>query len=225
VYTPELVSVATLPVKDQYQDEQVARGYDRERFASLVGRSFDFLEKRALGRALAQVRRAIPAPRVLDVPCGTGRITELLLGQGLEVTGADISPAMMAVAQTKCERFGCNVHFQTLDLDDLDLPDRAFDLVTCIRLFHHLDSEQRRRVLRELARVSARFVLVNVAFSSPYYRLRRRCKRRLGQGVSRTSSTWAEIEAEAAFAGLTVAARYFVLPYASEDLVVLLTRS
>jgi ubiquinone/menaquinone biosynthesis C-methylase UbiE len=224
VHTSDLVAVATLPVKDQYLDEQVAHGYDRERFTSLVGRIFDFLEKRALGKALACVRRAVAMPRVLDVPCGTGRITEFLLSQGLAVTGADISPAMMAVARAKCARFGRQAHFQPLDLDSLDVPDGAFDLVSCVRLFHHLNTAQRRRVLRELARVSARFVLVNVAFSSPYYRLRRRWKRQLGQGVSRTSSTWAEIEAEAAFAGLAVAARYFVLPYASEDLVLLLTR-
>jgi ubiquinone/menaquinone biosynthesis C-methylase UbiE len=212
------------PVKEHYQDVAVARSYDRERFSDFVGRRFDALEKRAVRRLLARVRRELPRPRTLDVPCGTGRVTELLLGEGLEVTGGDISPAMLEVAREKCARFAGRAAFRRLDLDALDLPDGSFDLVICIRLFHHFETDRRCRVLRELARVSRRFVLVNVSFSSPYYRFRRRVKRWLGQGVSKTNSTRDEIRREAGAAGLRLVARAFVLPFVSEDLVLLFTK-
>ncbi len=206
-------------VKQHYQDESVARSYDRARFTDLPGRVFDRLEKRALRKAVRKVVALAPGPRVLDVPCGTGRITALLLADGLDVTAGDISQAMLDVARTKCAGFGHRVAFRQLDLDALELPGASFDLVTCIRLFHHLDTHERERILRELARVSRRFVLVNVSYSSPYYRLRRRVKRRLGQGVSATSSTWAEIQREASTAGLKIHAADFVLRFATEDLV------
>lgn len=211
-------------VKQYYQDQAVARAYDRQRFHGLVGRTFDYLEKRAIGRLVRRVRRLIPHPRVLDVPCGTGRITELLLAEGLEGAAGDISPAMMEVARERCGPRGVSLTFQRLDLDALELPDSCFDLVTCIRLFHHLESVDRARILRELARVTRRFVLVNVALSTSFYRLRRRLKRALRQGVSRTNSTWEEIRREAAVAGLVVRNYRFILPYLSEDLVLLLEK-
>jgi ubiquinone/menaquinone biosynthesis C-methylase UbiE len=215
----------TSTVKENYQDVAVARAYDRERFQSLVGRTFDRLEKRALHNIVRRALREVPRASVLDAPCGTGRITEWLLGLGLSVTGGDISSAMIEMARDKCARFADRAEFRTLDLEHLELADDSFDLVTCIRLFHHLDTLARERILRELARVSRAFVIVNVSLSSPYYRCRRGLKRWLGQGVSTTSSTWAEIESEAAAAGLEVAARRFVLPYLSEDLVLLLRKS
>lgn len=216
--------MTTAVVKDYYQDQDVARAYDRERFHGWAGRTFDALEKRAVRRGIRAVRPALSDVKVLDIPCGTGRITEVLLDEGLCVTGADISEQMMEVAQLKCRGFGDRVEFRRLDLDALELPDESFDLVTCIRLFHHLESPARQKVLKEIARISRQFVLANVSLSTTYYRLRRRAKHLLGQGVSRTSSTWREIRREVAAAGLRIHARYYVARGLSEDLVLLLTK-
>jgi ubiquinone/menaquinone biosynthesis C-methylase UbiE len=212
-------------IKQHYQHPEVARSYDRERFSGLVGRTFDSLEKRAIRQAIRRARQTIPSPVVLDVPCGTGRITELFLDQGLQVMGGDISRSMLEIAQSRCVRFIDQVSFRQLDLDGLDCANASFDLVSCIRLFHHLDTETRERYLSELARVSRQFVLINVSLSTPYYRFRRRVKRWLGQGVSKTSSSWTEIRREIGGAGLTIEAYCFALRYFSEDLVLLLRKS
>jgi ubiquinone/menaquinone biosynthesis C-methylase UbiE len=220
--------MSTAVVKAQYLSPAVAGDYDQQRFSSLAGQTFDRLEQRAIARLVQRAVGSLPTgcrPRVLDAPCGTGRITRLLLDLGLNVTGGDISPAMIDQAKARCAGRAGTVDFAVMDLDRLDLPDNSFDLVTCIRLFHHLQSPQRRAVLGELARVSRRYVLVNVSYSSPLYRARRRCKRLLGQGVSRASSTRREIAAEAAAAGLRIAARRFVLPAVSEDLILLLEKT
>ena len=43
--------------------------------------------------------RAIPAgSKVLDLPCGTARMTKLLVERGYRVTGTDISEAMLSRA-------------------------------------------------------------------------------------------------------------------------------
>jgi ubiquinone/menaquinone biosynthesis C-methylase UbiE len=86
-------------VKEHYQDEAVARSYDREQFSGLVGRTFDALEKRAIRRLLRPLAAEIGGRPVLDLPGGTGRITELLRDQGFVVTGGDISEAMLEQAR------------------------------------------------------------------------------------------------------------------------------
>ena len=211
-------------VKHFYQNRQIARDYDGERFSSFSGRIFDYLEKTAIKRAIQDAQRKNCISTVLDIPCGTGRITEWFLKRGFSVLGGDISQEMMAVGRIKLASFSDHVTFRQLDLDHLDLSNSSYDLVSCIRLFHHLETEQRSAVLWELARVSRRYVLINVSYSSPFYRQRRRLKKWLRQGVSRTSSTWAEIQREARDAGLQVAGYYFVLPLVTEDLVLLLEK-
>jgi len=217
--------MTTKIIKDYYQNDNVAQTYDRERFASLPGRLFDRLEKRALIKMIDRVRAEIPAPSVLDVPCGTGRITELLLSRGLTVTGADISREMIDQAKIKCQKYFERISFQTLDLDSADLPKNQYDLVACIRMLHHLNSESRKGVFKSLAKLSKRYVLVNISLSSPFYRLRRKVKRWLGQGVSRESSTWLELSEETSQAGLQVVSSGYVWRYMSEDLIVLLVKN
>lgn len=53
-----------------------------------------FKEKRLKGR------------RILDVPCGIGRVGVPLAKLGYEVTGADISPYFVNMAKKKAKRFG-----------------------------------------------------------------------------------------------------------------------
>jgi ubiquinone/menaquinone biosynthesis C-methylase UbiE len=212
-------------VKHFYQNRQIAQDYDGERFSSFSGRIFDYLEKRAIERAIQDAQRKNCVSTVLDIPCGTGRITEWFLKRGFSVLGGDISQEMMAVGRIKLASFSDHVTFRQLDLDHLDLPNSSYDLVSCIRLFHHLETNQRTAVLRELARVSRKYVLVNVSYSSLIYRQRRRLKQWLRQGVSRTSSTWAEIQCETRDSGLQVVSYHFIFPLVSEDLVLLLERS
>jgi len=219
-----VVAATSSLVKQHYQDKAVAAAYDRQRFSSLTGRLFDTLEKRAIRSLVRKVLRYSRQPTVLDIPCGTGRITELLLQMDLQVLGGDISEPMLTLAGEKCARFGRRAAFRRLDLDDLDMPADSFDLVTCVRLMHHLDTEAREAIFKQLARVARRFVLVNVSFSSPFYRFRRRVKRMLGRGVSKQSSTWRQIQRETAAAGLEVFDRRFILPLASEDLVLLMRK-
>ena len=211
-------------IKWHYQDTGVARAYDGDRFTAFPGRVLNRLERRVIEDAIRTLSTGRQKPLVLDAPCGTGRITEWLLGMGCEVIAADIAAPMIEVARARCARFGDRVRFVQADLESLTLPDRSVDVVTCVRLFHHLATEQRGRILKELGRVSRDAVIVNVALSSPYYRLRRRLKQALRQGISRCSSTWAEIDREAGDAGLSVASWRFVARYLSEDLFVLMKR-
>jgi SAM-dependent methyltransferase len=107
--------------------------------------------------------RSIPrGGHVLDLPCGTGRLTRTLLELGYRVTGADASEAMLTRARTNYrayrEQSGGNVppvRFELRDVLATGFATDQFDGVSCIRLFHHFaESETRRRALSELRRIS-----------------------------------------------------------------------
>lgn len=72
---------------------------------------------------------------VLDVACGPGTVTRRAaqrVGLRGNVTGCDLSPAMLALARSK-ESIGASAPITYLECpaDALAVPDHAFDVVTC----------------------------------------------------------------------------------------------
>ena len=69
-----------------------------------------------------------PGHRVLDAPCGHGRLSIELARRGCEITGVDISPEFLAEAQTAAEAAGRDVarrvSWRESDMRDLPWQDR-----------------------------------------------------------------------------------------------------
>jgi len=66
---------------------------------------------------------------VLDLACGTGRFTLPLARSGADVTGGDMSEAMLETARRRAGAEGFAIDFVALDMRDFDLG-RRFDAVT-----------------------------------------------------------------------------------------------
>ncbi|HSV18628.1 MAG TPA: methyltransferase domain-containing protein [Casimicrobiaceae bacterium] len=157
-----------------YKDIQIAERYDRERFSSLAGRVFNALEKRTLRRAFARVPRTA---RILDVPCGTGRMAQELLRVGYKVVGADISPAMLDVAGRKLAEFGDRFTAIVGDVRELARTQAGqYDAALCARVLMHFELPQQIEFLRAVATLSRGTVVFTQSFSTPYQRMRRRVK-------------------------------------------------
>lgn len=69
------------------------------------------------------------AKRALDVGTGAGFFALLLAEQGLEVTGADYSEAMLEEARKNARARGLRVDFRRQDAQALDFPPETFDFV------------------------------------------------------------------------------------------------
>ena len=65
--------------------------------------------------------------RVLDAPCGSGRIAVRLAEQGLAITGIDISEPEIAEARRVAAERGAEVRFEVRDVRDA--PAGGFDAV------------------------------------------------------------------------------------------------
>lgn len=88
--------------------------------------------------------------RLLDVGCAWGRMFPLYLEQGLEVSGADISAAMIEGAQSNWAGHEGIGQIVEADAEELPFPDAHFDNVACIAVF---DATRQNESLTEFFRV------------------------------------------------------------------------
>jgi ubiquinone/menaquinone biosynthesis C-methylase UbiE len=206
---------------DYWRVPAVAQDYDRCRFDNVRGRLYRRFEEAAIGQALG----GLPEGRtVLDVACGTGRVTALLRRKGFRPTGCDISTAMLAVARRRLTSLGYDdVPLAAGDAQDLSYPAASFDAATCVGLLMHLDPEARVGTLRQLARVARDRVVVQYVCLDAFTRLRARVTGRPAGNVRYPISA-AEMRADLERSGLTERARFWVLRGFSGSVVLLLTK-
>lgn len=75
-----------------------------------------------------------PEPRrVLELACGTGEVTRLLVSLGHEVTALDFSEAMLAVARRK-HAGNAQVRFLLADAENPMEPEGSYDAIVCRHL-------------------------------------------------------------------------------------------
>lgn len=79
-------------------------------------------------RTAAEAAGGQAAGRVLELACGTGRLTLPLAERGLEMTGLDLSPAMLSRARAKAHQAGVEARFIQGDMRAFTLGER-FDLI------------------------------------------------------------------------------------------------
>ncbi len=82
-----------------------------------------------------------PGERVLDAGCGSGRVTKLLLKQGVTVTAVDADAAMVAKAREQLPAGVPVLHRDLLNLKGSD-PFR-FDVVFSCAVFHWITDHER----------------------------------------------------------------------------------
>jgi ubiquinone/menaquinone biosynthesis C-methylase UbiE len=143
----------TYEAKEHYQQDEIASGYDAERFRGLRGRLVDGLERRLLDKTMEGLQ---PNLRILDLPVGTGRMARYLTSKGHSVIGTDISLAMMRVGEELSH--GKSVLVRS-DGEALPFADNSVDVAMCFRLLVHLPEDARLNVLRELGRVARKRVI------------------------------------------------------------------
>jgi SAM-dependent methyltransferase len=100
---------------------------------------------------------------VLELACGTGRLTIPLRQGGADITGLDSSEQMLSVARTKAERAGVAIQFVHADARDYTL-DREFKVIfiannTLCHILANDDLVSLLRCLRRHLATTGRFIL------------------------------------------------------------------
>ena len=192
-------------MSENYRESHLHKGEDydeifelRPREAALWG-----LEKSVLRRVLTERFPGV-RPDHLDFACGTGRILGELRPFVHDSVGVDVSPNMLAVAETRAPD-------STKVLGDITrqqlFEGRSFDLITAFRFFPNAEAELRReaiQALRELLAKDGAIVINNHLNSSSSLRLLQAAARR-PRGHSMTA---ADVEQLCSWGRLQVASSY-----------------
>ncbi len=85
-----------------------------------------------------------PAPRVLDVGCGGGILTESLSRAGALVTGIDMAVLPLDIARRHAATAGLTIDYRLTGAEQLasQLPGH-FDAVTCLEMLEHVPHPER----------------------------------------------------------------------------------
>ena len=90
-----------------------------------------------------------PTTEVLDLCCGSGQATRVLVQHSQHVTGLDASPLSLKRAQHNVPQ----AQYIEAFAEAMPFPDNHFDLIHTSVALHEMESEQRQQILKEVYRV------------------------------------------------------------------------
>jgi SAM-dependent methyltransferase len=148
--------------------QQYRTQMDTSRRAGSYPSSFNssFRQQRERQCLLNLIAAIPPGSTVLDLPCGTGRVTRLIAEAGHRVLAGDSSSHMVDATRANLMPQFPDVTAEVMDAMNTGLSDQSVDAVVCNRLLHHFpDAASRIGVLSEFARVSRGLVIVSFSCS------------------------------------------------------------
>ena len=89
--------------------------------------------------------------RVLEIGCGMGYHSELLVRAGAKLTSVDISETSVNATRRRFELRALSADIMRMDAAQLDFPDGSFDFVWSWGVIHH--SAYTAKIIREMSRV------------------------------------------------------------------------
>jgi SAM-dependent methyltransferase len=129
---------------EQYLLEIVKYNYQK------IAEEFDVTRKNRNWPELVKFSQDIETgDRILDVGCGNGRLLEILKEKQIEYLGVDLSLELINIAKARFP----NDKFLLGDILELGkLPEKDFNYIFCVALFHHLPGKDLRiKALKQLA--------------------------------------------------------------------------
>jgi ubiquinone/menaquinone biosynthesis C-methylase UbiE len=146
------------------------------------------------------------------------------------ITGADISDQMIAVAKNKMQGSD-NISFIHTEAEHTEFPDDTFDAITSIRFMGHIPKNTRVEILREFNRICKGIIVIEYSVRNASARRIKTWLRRLTVRA-RLPSQWEwhdvspnELEDELREAGLQISTQVAKLPFLSESVYVIAKRS
>jgi SAM-dependent methyltransferase len=177
------------------------REYERRRYRGIDQRIVHAREVRLIRKLVASIRDSgeeAGPNRILDLPCGYGRFTELLRRGGADIIDCDLSIEMVSRARANSGEPGVVADATK----GLPFKSDSFAFVFSIRFFHHLhDPSARAAVLREFLRVTSGWAIITFYRMNTLHLAQRRIRRLFGKSRTRIKMTEPgrfEQEAEAA---------------------------
>ena len=95
------------------------------------------------------IREHAPGARMLEFGCGASAMGSLFGATAEEVVGIDISDVAVRNATLLAQKNDLRATYHLMDAENLEFPDRSFDLICSAAILHHLDL---RKAYSQIAR-------------------------------------------------------------------------
>lgn len=179
------------------------------------GRVMTWWEQRALRRELSRYSW-IEKDRLLDIPCGTGVLGELLHSFPFRILASDISPEMMELARSEYPQKQLEDCVQA-DITDTKFSKNSFSCIVTLGFFHRVPLEIKRAALRELSTLTNKTVIMTCSVDTPSQRFKKSILSALKKDYvpAPCPITYQELLSECEAAGFRVARSFMVLPFFS----------
>jgi SAM-dependent methyltransferase len=159
--------------QERFQESNIGERYQQRYERRWSKRCVTRREIRRIGQLLASQPRC---RRLLDIPCGGGRVSGPLAAAADLLLQADVSLGQVLMARQIMGSQG-HVAWFTTSAFMIPLKDGAVDAAICNRLTHHLPSAaELERLIQELLRVSTRFVVLSYCDHNSFKSLGRRLR-------------------------------------------------
>ena len=190
-------------VKHAYQNKRYASIYEKTRFEGIYGRTKNWNTKRVISKLVRLTGRKGFA---LDIPCGTGRLSHLIVKSGYQWIGADISLEMMMESRKKMMNGmeGSSWWNIRLDAEMMPFKDDSLDCIFSIRFIYHIPVEIRYRMLKEMRRVTKKWMIIDYNYPNKFKELGRRIGSLFGERSIKKRITFPEISKELRENGLHI---------------------
>ncbi len=160
--------------------------YERKRYRGIDQRLVHGREGRLLRKILHEIGEA--PLLVLDIPCGYGRFSNILLDKDFSLVSSDLSFHMVKRASEK----GRQPHSRFLSgvvadaKQGLPFKKGAFSLLLSMRFFHHIhEKEEREFILKEFSRATSGWVILSYYQKNLLHILQRKFRRRIKRSRTR----------------------------------------
>lgn len=85
-----------------------------------------------------------PAPRILDVGCGGGILSEALASSGAQVTGIDLSQPSIEAAKQHARPQGLSIDYRVASAEEIaEAEPGSFDAITCMEMLEHVPKPEK----------------------------------------------------------------------------------
>lgn len=143
--------------------EELAKTYTGDKAATYDSKRKSSEKWQQEQHAVRQILESLPRGiKLIDVPVGTGRFIELYSELEITATGVDISNDMIASANEKAVKLGKKMNLHQGSIFELPPANGSFDCALCVRLLNWLSMSDVELAVRELSRVSSKFIVIGI---------------------------------------------------------------